>query len=292
MTEIRKKMDEIYTRKKDFKRKIVDFANQSENDLSPVEGFKVHQALVVIDRDVPNFENLHESLSADFAKVLQFGDPEDKGPQVYLVYTIGNKAKYMLTIKQIKLKFKSNNVFWDSMQVWGTTQNTSHVREFLTSLCIPFNIVVDGDLVVEDEFDFYSAQEFCVAQDITDAHQLMKLYTSLKSGSPLKEKTKIPGGVLKSQEQNARAIFKSFSNPLLQMKSVVEAAASRRVAIFRTTPKLDFIFKFLRKHETCCFVTFFGSDERIAEYKLNAIWKWFNYMELIPFIWDWFFCAP
>ena len=94
MTKIRKKMDEIHTRKKDFKTKIVDFANQSENDLSPVESFKVHQALVVIDRDVPNFENLHESLSADFAKVLQFGDPEGKGPQVYLVYTIGNKANY------------------------------------------------------------------------------------------------------------------------------------------------------------------------------------------------------
>ena len=65
---------------------------------------------------MPNFEALNESLSTDFPKVLQFGDPEGKGPQFYLVYPIGNKSKYMLTIKQIKFKFKQNNVFWDSMQ--------------------------------------------------------------------------------------------------------------------------------------------------------------------------------
>lgn len=206
---------------------------------------------------------------------------EGERPNIFWLCTIGNKTKNMMSIKQIKMKFKECHILWGNLEVFGTTSSSSHIKGFLRDLGWKVSVIADGELIVEEEFDFFSAQEFCFKNDIVDAHQLMRLYTSLKTGSPVKHHTGISEGLLLGQQANARAIFK-FANPLLQMKAVIEAAESRRIGQFRLTPRIGYLMKFLEMHSVCCLTTFLSSKDECKVANKTAVWEWLNYMDIDP----------
>ena len=237
-----------------------------------------------VHEDIRRISNLFEGLGQTFAKVIHYTMPENEDgdkPNIFWLCTIGNKNKHMMSIKQIKMKFKECNCLWGNLEVYGTTSASSHLRNFLKDVGWKVSVIVDGELIVDEEFDFFSAQEFCFKNEIRDPHQLMRLYTSLKTGSPVKHHTAIPEGNLLGQQANARAIFK-LGNPLLQMKTVIEAAESRRIGEFRLTPRVSYLLGFLEMHSVCCLSTFLSQKPDCNVAQKTAIWEWLNYMEIDP----------
>ena len=270
--------------KKAYFDRTMSFCKESENDLSIVEGFKVHQAIVFVHEDIRRIENLFETLGQTFAKVFHFTMPDNEEgdkPNIFWLCTIGNKTKHMMTIKQIKFKFKECHCLWGNLEVFGTTSSSADIKNFLKYVGWKVTIIVDGERIVDEEFNFFSAQEFCFKHDIRDPHQLMRLYTSLKTGSPTKHHTNIAEGILLGKQANARAIFK-FANPIMQMKAVIEGAESRRIGEFRITPRISYLMSFLEMHSVCCLSPFLSDKPDCIMAKKTAIWEWLNYMEIDP----------
>ena len=260
--------------------KLLEFFKDATNGYSLADDARCFHFFIMVKRPLP--EDIDAFMELKFIKAARYDFDGENRLNCFIVHTASNKKASLMSIKYLKKQFGAHRIKWDDCFVAGLRHDSGSSADFLSKFAkFHKTILADGEVTLESNFDFFSAQEFCVQWNVTSKEQLLSIYTSLRKGSPVK--TKIPKGALKGQEQNAIACFDS-TNPMVQIKAVVEAALSRLTGEFRDRPRLGYLFAFLAEHDQCCFPTLV--DETKKQYRLSAYFDWLTYMEIDPY----YFC--